>query len=285
VPGGGFAVAGVTWSGGNGSGDVYLVRTDEHGNPLWEKTFGGSGYDEGRSLLSERDGGFIVAGATGTRDNASDIYLARTDAAGNVAWERTYGGKYDDLALSAGPASDGGYIVGGYYGTAAGSGEGYLLKVDAMGRPMWDLHLPGEDGVVYRARQTGDKGYVAAGYTNFSSGKSDICLSRVDHNGSLLWQKAFGGAGTMKGYDVFVAPDGGYVIVGEAGPGKLYQGLLIKTDAGGNEEYRHTYGSARDVFVRSGTPTTDGAMVLAGSAGDRDNVETWDVCLIKTGRL
>ena len=283
--GGGYAMAGITRSRGNGSGDIYLVRTDEGGNVLWEKTFGGSGYEEGRALLQASDGGFIIAGATGTRNNGSDIYLVRTDVDGGVVWERTYGGTYDDLAISVEHTRDGGYIIGGYYGTGKDSGEGYLLKVDAWGRFVWDRKLGGEDSIVYQARQTSDRGYVAVGHTHFLSGDSEVLLTRTDHAGNPLWQKVFRGNGTLKGYNVFAAPDGGYVIVGEAGTEAGYKGQLIKTDAGGNEEWRQTYGDSRDVFIRSGTSTRDGGMALVGSIGDREDVETWDVYLLKTGRL
>jgi hypothetical protein len=283
--GGGYAMAGITSSSGNGSGDIYLVRSDAEGNVLWEKTFGGSGYDEGRALLQASDGGFVIAGVTESRDNGSDIYLLKTDAAGNAVWERTYGGTYDDLATSVQPTRDGGYIVGGYEGIGKDSGEGYLLKVDAWGRYVWDRRLGGADSVVYQARQTEDRGYVAVGYTNFHSVDSDIYLTRTDHAGNILWQKIFRGNGTLRGYNVFTAPDGGYIIVGEAGPGSRYEGLLLRTDADGNEEWRQMYGADRDVFIRAGTPVRDGGIVLVGSIGDRENVETWDVYLLKTGHL
>jgi hypothetical protein len=114
---------------------------------------------------------------------------------------------------------------------------------------------------------------------------SDIYLTRADHAGNLLWQKIFRGNGTLRGYDVFTAPDGGYIIVGEAGSGSLYEGLLLKTDAGGNEEWRQTYGAGRDVLIRAGIPVKDGGIALVGSIGDRENLETWDVYLLKTGHL
>ena len=86
---------------------------------------------------------------------------------------------------------------------------------------------------MYQARQTADRGYVTIGHTNFHSGESEIYLTRIHYAGNLLWQEIFRGNGTLKGYNVFTAPDGGYIIVGEAGPGPLYEGLLLKTDAVG----------------------------------------------------
>ena len=113
----------------------------------------------------------------------------------------------------------------------------------------------------------------------------EVYLTRTDHAGNQLWQKIFRGNGTLRGYNVFTAPDGGYIIVGEASSGFLYEGLLLKTDASGNEEWRQTYGAGRDVFIRAGTPTKDGGMALIGSIGDRENIETWDVYLLKIGHL
>ncbi|MGA9138647.1 MAG: hypothetical protein WBZ29_00375 [Methanocella sp.] len=287
-PGGGYAVAGVTESRGNGSGDVYLIRTDAGGNPQWERTYGGSGYDQGRALLQASDGGFIVAGYTNSRGNGSgDVYLFKTDAQGELQWEKTYGGPYDDLAITITKTRDGGYVVGGRYGTAGDSGEAYLLKVDASGNVQWDKRTGEPDSIIYQARQTEDRGYVAVGYTGYQSGNGSILLYKVDGQGNILWHKTITAPNrTLKGYDIFLAPDGGYIIVGESGSeaGKN-EGLLVKTDNEGNLEWQQPYGAERDVFIRSGIPTRDHGLALVGSIGDKGDVETWDVYLLKLSSI
>ncbi len=57
---------GVTGSFGAGGGDVYVVKLDEDGNLQWTRTIGGSVYDEGRSIIQTSDGGYAVAGWTGS---------------------------------------------------------------------------------------------------------------------------------------------------------------------------------------------------------------------------
>ncbi len=47
------------------------------------------------------------------RSQAGDAWVIKLDANGNVQWQKTYGGRYDDEAYSIQQTSDGGYIVAG----------------------------------------------------------------------------------------------------------------------------------------------------------------------------
>lgn len=75
---GGYIITGDTKSFGSGWYDVYIIKTDENGDTLWTKTFGGTQPDEGFSIERSRDGGYIIAGSTksfGSWDN--DVYLIK----------------------------------------------------------------------------------------------------------------------------------------------------------------------------------------------------------------
>lgn len=290
---GGYAIVGSTESYGHGSGDVYLVRTDSAGDLLWEKTYGGQGYEEGRALLQTPDGGYIIAGMTESFGNgSSDIYLIKTDARGELEWDRAYGGPYNDLAISIEPARDGGYILAGCYGATSDNSMAYLLKIDAGGHWQWDLKLSGyNDSVAYHAAQTTDGGFIAAGYDNLRSGQNSVCLFKADSHGDVQWQKAISGYGTQKGYKVYQLPDGGYLVIGmagivdKAGQNMRYETLLIKADPAGNIVWQQTYGADRDVFTRTGSLTGDGGLVIVGSIGSQGDVETWDVFLARYSGL
>jgi arginine repressor len=82
---GGYIVAGYTDSFGAGGPDFFLIKIDANGNISWAKTYGGTYSDWARSVQQTSDGGYIVAGFTGSFGAGGvDIFLVKTNARGNI---------------------------------------------------------------------------------------------------------------------------------------------------------------------------------------------------------
>jgi predicted secreted protein len=111
---GGYAIAGYTKSFGAGGEDFWLVKTDADGNELWNKTYGGVEDDVAWSLIQTNDDGYCLAGSTHSfGSGGGDFWLVKTDALGNLEWNKTYGEIGEDDAYSLLQTTDGGYVLVG----------------------------------------------------------------------------------------------------------------------------------------------------------------------------
>ncbi|HWQ18368.1 MAG TPA: HEAT repeat domain-containing protein [Methanotrichaceae archaeon] len=269
---GGYILAGITKSYGDASGDTWLLRTDSNGTEIWNKTFGGSGRDEGMDVLEVDDGGFIVVGETesfGSGDK--DAWLIKTDSSGNEQWNRTFGGPNEDIGLSIKKTNEGDYVLAGTtesYG--AGNRDLWLIKTDSIGRELWNRTFggPGQDEG-FSVMLTQDGGYIVTGYaTPIGSGQGDFWLIKTDSNGREMWNRTFGGSSSSEevAFSADRTKDGGYIIAG----GKDQNTWIIKTDSAGREQWNRTFEPYKQWSRSMGLSvkqTKDGGYIIGGYTG------------------
>ncbi|MHC1600309.1 MAG: hypothetical protein ACXQS5_05785 [Candidatus Methanospirareceae archaeon] len=181
---GGYILAGYTESYGAGRSDFWLMKTDSKGNMEWDKTFGGTDYDDVSSVQQTSDGGYILAGDTMSYDTGNgDFWLVKTDSKGNMEWDRTFGGVDACRATSVQQTSDGGYILAGCMRShGADPGDLWLVKTDSNGNKEWGMTFGGVNVhcAYYPVQQTSDNGYILAGTTeSYSTDFGDAWLIKV----------------------------------------------------------------------------------------------------------
>ncbi len=131
---GGYIIAGYTQSFGAGGTDVYIIKTDNSGNLVWTKSYGGSSADYGYSVRQTTDGGYIIVGYTESFGEAGDVYLIRIDSNGDLIWSKVFGGLQTDYGWSVRQTIDGGFIIAGYTRSfGSGNEDVYLIKTDQLG--------------------------------------------------------------------------------------------------------------------------------------------------------
>tara|TARA_Y100001954_G_C15745517_1_gene570838 strand:+ start:41 stop:1348 length:1308 start_codon:yes stop_codon:yes gene_type:complete len=185
----GYIITGVKTNINQNSSDIYLVKTDENGNSLWNKTIGGINNDESYSVKQTNDEGYIISGWTESFGNGNkDVYLIKTNDNGDSLWTKTYGGSNDDEGYSVQQTNDGGYIITGSTKSFGNGGyDVWLIKTDVNGDSLWTKTYGGtnwEKGS--SVQQTNDGGYIICGETSsLGNGYYDVYLIKTDGNGNV----------------------------------------------------------------------------------------------------
>jgi len=268
----GYIILGITYSYGQGIptyNNAYLIKTDENGDTLWTKVYGGPDHDACVSIQQTSDSGFIAAGATGPVYSVMDVYVIKTDENGDTLWTRTYGGPYQDGGKCIQQTSDDGYIVIGSTLLDAINGFNYfLVKTNAFGDTIWTRTYGRADfDLAYHGQQTNDDGYVMVGLTEgLGTDTSNVYMIKTDSIGDTLWTKIFGRPFTDEGYCIQQTSDDGYIISGltKSSGGSNYDVYVVKTDSRGDTLWTKTYGGPGDDVGSSVVQTIDGGYIIAG---------------------
>lgn len=175
-----YIVTGATSFGG---ANVYLLKTYSNGDTIWTRNYGGPDEDQGYSLQSPTDNGYIVVGETFSYGAGwADVYLIKTDSLGDTLWTRTYGGTDYDGGFSVQKTYDSNYIITGYTKSfGSGLADVYLIKVDENGDTLRTMAYGwAEADIGYCLQQTTDSGYIITGYTkSFGTGDWDVLLVKT----------------------------------------------------------------------------------------------------------
>jgi hypothetical protein len=133
---GGFVLAGYTASFGAGSGDFYLVKTDDMGVTVWTHTYGTANDERAYGIdLVSFECGYILVGYAYTynnlyREGSNDLYIVRVICNGDICWTRRYGGESDDWGYGVGSSIDSTYIIAGAKFSGPGPSKAWLIKME-----------------------------------------------------------------------------------------------------------------------------------------------------------
>jgi len=271
---------------------------------LFEKTFGGSDWDESYSIQQTSDGGYIVAGYALSNNGdvfgnhgSNDYWIVKLDETGNIQWQKCLGGSYDDRAYSIQQTSDDGFIVAGTtysndgdvsgkHGSSNDDKDYWIVKLDKTGNIEWQKCLGGSDeDIAQSIQQTSDGGYIVAGYTFSNNGdvsgnhsNSDYWIVKLDETGNIQWQKCLGGSSNDYAYSIHQTSDGGYIVAGStdsnngdvSGNHGNYDYWLVKLDVKGEIQWQKCLGGSSSDGARSIQKMNDGGYIVTGYTKSND---------------
>lgn len=269
---GGYIIFGTKWDEAL-NGEYLLFKVDSELNLVWQKTYGGSLYEEATNMISTPDGGFLLAGHSDSADGDisnnlgnRDLWLVKTDAQGNLEWEKNYGGSNSEvygkiflaengyLLISSSDSSDGN--VGGNNG----SGDFWIVKISENGDIEWENHFGGSEyEVPVSALATPSQEYIIAGYSNSTDGdiadprgNFDFWIVKVNSSGELIWEKSLGGSNVDKPMGIIRDHEDGYLVFGNSNswngditaPLGQNDGWVVKLNDEGNVVWDKSFGGS-----------------------------------------
>ncbi len=215
VPDGGFVLGGfANHQVGTSGQSAWVMKLDSQGNSVWERFLKGAcAAEKSTALAPGPEGGCLIAYTACA--SGGGLGVARLDASGQVLWEKAYAStlasRCSDVVKSLAPAPDGGFILSG--GTGSVSRNGFLMRLDAQGKKLWDRYLGG--GSAY-AQPAEDGGVLAVCRRDQdSASRVDLLEVKFDGQGKMLWARDLGEPGVS--YDVFSASRGsprGFFVTG-----------------------------------------------------------------------
>lgn len=242
---GGYLIAGRSTTAQDEN--AYLIKIDANGNLIWDKVYGGSAGENAASIKAIGDGGFIFVGSTSSYKTGGagdyDFYLVKVDAAGNVIWEKNYGGSDWDRGASVVVTNDG-YLMAGWTASpefGAVARDIYLIKTDANGNKQWQkLYGWEHQDEAAEVIATRDGGYLVVGSSEryydapLETWRPDVYIIKTGAAGNEEWSQTFGGLHNDGASSVTQVSDGGFIISGGTSSyGKDSDIYLLKLDESG----------------------------------------------------
>ena len=275
---GGFLLAGTSYSGkgldkkddSKGGSDIWLIRINEFGDELWQKTLGSSSDEEARAVIQTTDLGFFVAGNVQNAAKgygSKDVLITKLDKDGKELSQLILGGKGLDEVEKMIPTRDGGALLGIYSRSSevkSGSGKmetGSSVKIDSYSKAT----------------------------SNF--GEGDYWIVKLDKNGKVEWEKNFGGKGDDH-IRTLALTSNGFVIGGESRSersGNKAVGLeegtdlwLVSLNERGDEQWQKSYNfKNRDILmgmsvIHSADDKSSKGILLGGYTQAEGRIQTDD---------
>ncbi|MBK9732798.1 MAG: hypothetical protein IPO83_16220 [Chitinophagaceae bacterium] len=293
------------FSSNHGHDDAYMIKTDDSGNILWSKTYGGRQDDGFNQVIETANGKLVAAGYSESNNGdvhgnhgARDGWLVLLNADGVILGQHCYGGSAFDEFSGVVKGNFGGFFMCGTVSSTdgdltgvsyqGGDGDGWVIKVNNKTQIIWQKCLGGSDYDQFTSIITLDDEIYVSGLTwSFDSdaiqnhsapGLFDHFLAKLKLNGDVAWTACHGGSDADYCFvqSLVATPDGNLMNVGTAlsNDGDVSGHINYEADAWvpivsaetGALISQHCYGSVtRMQGLYSAYADEDGGYILVGA--------------------
>jgi Tol biopolymer transport system component len=264
------------------SGHALFMKLTLDGDVLWERTWGGDGYEQANSVVLAGDGGYLIFGETdsyGTGDR--DFFLLKVAQDGAEEWFKTYGGTGREWPYGMLYLSNGELLLYGFTESIGGGRDEYAIRVSQEGDIIWEYTVegPGEE-LVLDALETPEGDLVLA-----VNVQEDGKLVKLEAGGSFQWAHRYELPGWQFASQVAQTEEGGILLAGFSMSSSPRQAdtWLAHCTSTGELEWETSFGDpAFDDYANSLIRLNDGTYLIGAIANgvllsrvDKDGNVLW----------
>jgi len=253
---------------------IWLVKTDEQGQVLWNKTIPNPDYrfNYPKSISETSDGGFLILSSGAPIEGRDKTTFNKVNGLGNAIWNVSFNGSPMTSVITT---DNGSLYVTAYERINELSEYEYywrFVKTDANGTILWNKSLAkNELEHMESIMENPDGSYMAIGCIPHYGYR--VLLTKLDSNANLLWKKTLNNTIDPEderddyGIQIQNAPDGGYIVLAIENDANTW---LIKIDPNGEILWNKTYSGSREaesgeIISKYLRPTNDGYITIGVS--------------------
>ncbi|MFC2078402.1 PQQ-binding-like beta-propeller repeat protein [Candidatus Bipolaricaulota bacterium] len=246
------------------NGDVLLMSIDRNGDILWERTWGGDGFEQAWGVLPADDGFYVFGETDSYGIGDRDFFLLNTTADGEEIWFRTYGTPQREWPYGALPLANGDLFLFGMSRSSSLGDDSYAVRVDTTGTVVWEYSLAtAGDELILDAIET-EEGHIVL----CLSVEQDGGVRALDADGSEIWSQRYELDAWQFG-STLLPTDAGFLLAGFAmvrsGTRQQVDVWLAEVDASGELLWNKTFGEpTHDDYAQTMLQAADGSFILAG---------------------
>lgn len=297
----GFILIGNTPGEGEENLDIWVVKLDQQGNILWERTYGDKNLETGNGLATTADGGFIALSDLyvlnpNTQTTSPAMFLSKMDSQGNWTWQTfiQYGSETtsnDVLVIDNGNI----FAIGHFFNAndPLKISHPLLLKLNSAGEKLWEKPLSFlKEATIRKLVKLSDQNILLVGDQRGANTQNQTInyatLAKVDTEGNLQWKQDINPEGTapeINSYlvDAVETAQDNLLLVGrhreETSGGYLGGMLLALAASDGQIKWQNVWNKLPNSFngVADVTKVGTDQHVLVGYQGDTTVVMQFSV--------
>lgn len=258
----------------DGDNDIYLMKVDLSGNPVWSRIVGTDRDNYPEKIIRTADRNYVVVSTIQSDATLGwEFHAMKIDESGATLWQTTVGGPDSEYANSVVELNNGNLILVGYrrnYGDDLK--DMFIVNIDGAGNYVNSFCLGTADfdeGAVDVALSTPGNLMILGDWTG-NAGSRDILITQLNTSGTSLSRKIGQPTRQDWGNELLRLPSGQYVIAGQVGANPInntasWDAYFLRLNANGGIVGSNRYGgdSTKEGFSAV-TRSNSGAFMMYG---------------------